>query len=148
MFNYLDRADWLLHSQGRTMGTFDAQQWAPGIGLEYFISAKQQIMFVLQWVGVKARAQQAYGILDQPGDLQRRPDLDASVPDFAVSQVSLQGRYRWEIAPLSDLFVVYTRQSNQSGLLLQRDFQTIFSDSYQQPVTDAFVVKLRYRFGS
>ena len=103
---------------------------------------------MLQWVGVKARAQQAYGILDQPGDLQRRPDLDASVPDFAVSQVSLQGRYRWEIAPLSDLFVVYTRQSNQSGLLLQRDFQTIFSDSYQQPVTDAFVVKLRYRFGS
>ena len=148
MFNYLDRSGWLLHSRDRTMGTFDAEQWAPGIGVEYFISAKQQLKFVVQWVGVKARARDAYGILDAPGHLQRRSDLDAGVPDFAVSQVSLQGRYRWEIAPLSDLFVVYTRQSNQSGLLLQRDFQTIFSDSYQQPVTDAFVVKLRYRFGS
>jgi len=62
--------------------------------------------------------------------------------------VSLQARYRWEIAPLSDLFVVYTRQSNQAALLLDQDFTDVFSNSYQTPLTDAFVVKLRYRFGS
>jgi hypothetical protein len=78
----------------------------------------------------------------------RRSDLDASVRDFSVSQVSVQARYRWELAPLSDLFVVYTRQSNQAGLLLDRSFNEVFQDSYQAPVTDALVVKLRYRFGS
>jgi hypothetical protein len=148
MLNYLNRKDWLLHSQGSTMGTYAAEQLAPGFGLEYFINAKQQLKLVVQWVGVKARSGSAYEIPDQPGDLMRRPDLDASVRDFSVSQVSVQARYRWELAPLSDLFVVYTRQSNQAGLLLDRSFNEVFQDSYQAPVTDALVVKLRYRFGS
>jgi hypothetical protein len=148
MLNYLDREDWLLHSQGTTMATFDADQLAPGISLEYFLSAKQQMKVVLQWVGVKAKAQQAYRIPENPGELIRAENLDAELADFSVSQVSLQARYRWEIAPLSDLFVVYTRQSNQAGLLDGQDFQAIFSNSYQDPLTDSFVVKLRYRFGS
>ena len=148
MLNYLNRKDWLLHSQGSTMGTYAAEQLAPGFGLEYFINAKQQLKLVVQWVGVKARSGSAYEIPDQPGDLMRRPDLDAAVRDFSVSQVSVQARYRWELAPLSDLFVVYTRQSNQAGLLLDRSFNEVFQDSYQAPVTDALVVKLRYRFGS
>jgi len=148
MLNYLDREDWLLHSQGTTMATFDADQLAPGISLEYFLSAKQQMKVVLQWVGVKAKAQQAYRIPENPGELMRAENLDAELADFSVSQVSLQARYRWEIAPLSDLFVVYTRQSNQRGLLDGQDFQAIFSNSYQDPLTDSFVVKLRYRFGS
>jgi len=33
-------------------------------------------------------------------------------------------------------------------LLLDQDFTDVFSNSYQTPLTDAFVVKLRYRFGS
>ncbi|MGB2391963.1 MAG: DUF5916 domain-containing protein, partial [Pseudomonadales bacterium] len=148
MLNFLDREGWLLHSQGSTMATFDADQVAPGISLEYFLSAKQQLKVVLQWVGVKAKAQQAYRIPEAPGALMLASDLDSELVDFSVSQVSLQARYRWEIAPLSDLFVVYTRQSNQAGLLDGRDFQAIFSDSYQDPLTDSFVVKLRYRFGS
>lgn len=148
MLNYLNREDWLLHSQGSTMGTYQAEQFAPGFGLEYFISAKQQLKLVVQWVGVKARAHEAYSIPTLPGTLVRRADLDNTIPDFAVSQVSVQARYRWELAPLSDLFLVYTRQSNQSGLLQDRSFTEVFSDSYQTPVTDAFVIKLRYRFGS
>ncbi len=148
MLNFLDREGWLLHSQGTTMATFNADQVAPGISLEYFLSAKQQLKVVLQWVGVKAKAQQAYRIPEEPGALIPASDLVAELVDFSVSQVSLQARYRWEIAPLSDLFVVYTRQSNQAGLLNGRDFQSIFSDSYQDPLTDSFVLKLRYRFGS
>jgi len=46
------------------------------------------------------------------------------------------------------LFVVYTRQSNQAALLLDQDFGDVFQNSYRSPLTDAFVVKLRYRFGS
>ena len=49
-----------------------------------------------------------------------------------------------ELAPLSDLFVVYTRQSNQAALLLDQDFGDVFQNSYRSPLTDAFVVKLRY----
>jgi hypothetical protein len=55
-------------------------------------------------------------------------------------------RYRWEIAPLSDLFLVYTRGSNlpsqpEDGL------GDLFTDALNDPVIDVFVMKLRYRFG-
>jgi hypothetical protein len=148
MLNYLDRDGWLLHRAGKVMGTYEAEQLLPGISVDYFLSAKQQFKFILQWVGVKARAAEAYRIPDAPGELVRDGALDGALFDFSVSQVSLQARYRWEIAPLSDLFVVYTRQSNQAALLLDQDFTDVFSNSYQTPLTDAFVVKLRYRFGS
>ena len=89
----------------------------------------------------------AYRIPESAGD--RDPASDANLIDFSVSQVSLQARYRWELAPLSDLFVVYTRQSNQAALLMDHDFGDVFQNSYcSLPLTDAFVVKLRYRFGS
>ncbi|MBT3425996.1 MAG: hypothetical protein HOL98_03205 [Gammaproteobacteria bacterium] len=148
MLSALDRDGWLLHQDGSYMATFSADQVLPGISLEYFISAKQQLKFVLQWVGIKARGKDYYQIPEMTGDLISVAKPDAANHDFSVSQVSMQARYRWEIAPLSDLYLVYTRQSDMAGLLDDEDFSEIFKRSYRQPVTDALVLKLRYRFGS
>ena len=52
---------------GRLMGTYEAEQLLPGVSLDYFLSAKQQLKVVLQWVGVK-RGDKAYRILIR-GDL-------------------------------------------------------------------------------
>ena len=41
-------------------------------------------------------------------------------------------------------FVRGVYQINQ-GLLLDQDFGDVFQNSYRSPLTDAFVVKLRYR---
>ena len=60
--------------------------------------------------------------------------------------MALQLRYRWEIAPLSDIFVVYTRQVDQGSAL--KSFSNTFSDGYENPVVNALTFKLRYRFGS
>ena len=61
--------------------------------------------------------------------------------------MTFQARYRWEIAPLSDLFVVYTRGGNlpRSSFLT---FQDMLEQSWNMPVVDTLAVKLRYRFGS
>ena len=67
--------------------------------------------------------------------------------DFVISRMTFQARYRWEIAPLSDLFVVYTR----GGKLPRRSFltfQDMLKQSWNMPVVDTLAVKLRYRFGS
>ena len=107
--NYSDREGWLLHQEGRDMTTFKAEQWATTIDAEYFISAKQQFRISLQWVGIKAREQDFYLVPLESGDLIEVAKPPGPADDFSVSQVSFQARYRWELAPLSDLFVVYTR---------------------------------------
>ena len=50
------------------------------------------------------------------------------------------------IAPLSDLFVVYTRGSNVDSDLYD-EFGDLFEAALTDPIVDLFVVKLRYRFG-
>ena len=68
--------------------------------------------------------------------------------DFSVSQYTLQARYRWEIAPLSDIFLVYTRQADLRTALDDETFSDLFDSAWQDPLADVFVLKFRYRFGS
>ena len=67
--------------------------------------------------------------------------------DFDLSIITAQLRYRWEIAPLTDLFVVYNRGSLASGRMTPA-FSDLFEDAFNDPVIDSVVVKLRYRFAN
>lgn len=149
---YQDRHEWLLHQGGRLMGTFDAEQWMPNLSVDFFLNARQQLRLSMQVVGIKAREQAFYFIPARPGDLVATakpvgPGFRANY-DFSKTQYSLQIRYRWELAPLSDLFVVYTRQADLGALLGSQDFGQVFNDAWDAPLANFLVVKLRYRLGS
>ena len=73
--------------------------------------------------------------------------MDDTSDGFAISNLTLQARYRWEIAPLSDLFVVYNRGGNLALDNTSDDFGSLFSSAFSDPTDELFVVKLRYRFG-
>ena len=148
---YSDRKGWLVHSKNegdRTMTGYNAKQWVPHLSANYFINARQQFRISLQWVGIRAKDQQRYLIPDEPGDLiPVSPDYGGGRPvrDFSLSQLSLQLRYRWEIAPLSDVFLVYTRLADETTAL--KSFGNTFQDSYHNPLVSRLILKLRYRFG-
>ena len=116
--------------------------------MDLFFSARQQLRFSLQWVGIQAAGQQLYTPPPEGGDLIPIGDpSDAADADFTVSRLATQLRYRWQIAPLSDLFLVYTRGSN----LPNRGYDSmsnLFQDALTDPIVDRFVIKLRYRLGS
>lgn len=147
-FQYRLTDNWLIHLDGPLLATYDAGHWQPVIGMDVFFSAKQQLRFSLQWVGIDADAQQLYRVPAASGELipVGTPQSAASA-DFAVSRLTTQLRYRWEIAPLSDLFVVYTRGSNVPDPMSD-SFDDLFHDALIDPVVDRFVIKLRYRFGN
>ena len=150
--DYIERDAWLLHQGGDLMATFEAEQWLPRVSVEYFISARQQFRLSLQWVGVEGRENEFFRIPGTPGGLipvakPTGPGARASY-DFGVSQYALQARYRWEIAPLSDIFVVYTRQADLRTALGDDGFGDLFDDSFSNPLVDVLVFKIRYRFGS
>ena len=146
---YQDRDGWLLHQADDMFATFAADQLQTTFSLDYFFSARQQFRVSLQWVGVKAREDEFLRIPSAPGDLipsARPPDLAPF--DFSISQLAFQVRYRWQIAPLSDLFVVYTRLADQARRLGDSGFTDLFNNAFDDPLGDVFVVKLRYRLGS
>jgi hypothetical protein len=154
--NYFDRKGWLLHQFGygrsdstmdRNMTTFDGQEFQPRLAMDLFLSAKQQLRLTLQWAGINMSESDHYLIPLNDGELiPVSRTLGEPHNDFTVSRMTAQLRYRWELGPLSDLFVVYTRGSNLPDRV-DDEFSDLFADALDQPVVDLFVIKLRYRFG-
>ena len=145
---YRNRNGWLLHQEDANFTTFDAEFWQPRFALEYFFSAQQQFRISAQWVAVKAREQDFFLVPNEPGDLIETTKPPGPSDDFAITDMVIQARYRWQIAPLSDLFIVYTRTSDVSLALGEEDLGDLLSRSFNQPIGDQLVIKLRYRFGS
>lgn len=142
---YKRRTGWVVYQGGREFGAFDAIDLQPSFDLNWFLAADHQIKFSFQWAGVKAYERQAYQVPSADGALQRRAEA-AGPRDFTVSLLTTQVRYRWEIAPLTDFYVVYNR-GNQLPPTEADAFGDLLSDAFQDPVVSSLVVKLRYRFG-
>lgn len=138
----------LVHRGGGRYTSFEATQWSPELELDYFITAKQQLRFSAQWTGLKAYEDRFYRVnrakLD---DLQQVPNPDNVSDDFLVSRMTFQIRYRWELAPLSDLYVVYTRGGNLMDSTFE-EYPELLMDAWTDRIVDTLAIKLRYRFGS
>lgn len=143
---FVDRSGWLLWREGINFAAFDADEWQPEVGLEYFPSAKHQLKLSAQWIGIRAKQSQNYQLQRNGKYLQAVANDVMRSPDFAISDLSLQLRYRWEIAPLSDLFVVYTLNGRYE--VEEEAFDELLSSTLSDPIAEQITVKLRYRFGS
>jgi hypothetical protein len=143
---YQIREGWLLHQEGRNMTAFDAEEWQPEMAMDFFLSARQELRMRLQWVGIKAFEDRFYVIPETPGDLIEVEKPGEEPDDFNISALNFQIRYRWQIAPLSDVFLVYTR--NGQGNSVPASFSKLFSNAWNDPIGDQLVFKLRYRLGT
>ena len=144
---YQDREALLVYRGGGRYTSFEAHQWSPRIETSYFIAARQQFRLSLQWTGLKAYEDRFWIVNPHAREyLHDVPKPNDAADDFVISRMTFQARYRWEIAPLSDLFVVYTRGGNlpRNSFLA---FQDMLEHSWNRPVVDTLAIKLRYRFG-
>ena len=146
--SHRERNGWLLHQQGRNFTTFEAEEWRPRLDMDFFLSARQQLRVSFQWTAIKAFEDQLYAVPTEEGTLVRREHAPGEeADDFAVSRMTLQLRYRWEIAPLSDLFLVYTRNGDDANVLGE-SFEDGFVRTFNDPVAEQLILKLRYRVGA
>lgn len=146
--DYTDREALLVYKGSGRYTSFEATQWSPKLTMDYFVSAKQQLRFSMQWTGLKAYEDKFYQV--NPNKLEHLnvvPKPNVTPDDFIISRMTFQARYRWEIAPLSDLFVVYTRGANVPNTMFD-EYGGMFMEAWNEPIVDTLVVKLRYRLGS
>ena len=144
--SYQDREGWLLHQDDQDFTQFVGERWRPEVIFRYFPSAYQQFQFSLQWIGINAEEDRYYRLPEGSYDLVEVPKPGTEDDSFSISNLNLQVRYRWQIAPLSDLFVVYLRGDRRR--VESTGFGDLFEQSWNDPLGDTFIVKLRYRLGS
>jgi len=143
---YWERGEWLLHQGGRNFSTFDSREWRPKLAFEYNFTARQQLRLAAQWIGVRAKARNFFLLQDGVERLAATTRPVNTRDGFSISNLNIQLRYRWEFAPLSDLFVVYTLGGART--LAEQPFDDLFDSILDEPDVEQLVVKVRYRIGS
>jgi hypothetical protein len=135
--------DWLVWQHDNLVGRFDQRTLELEAGFDWSIGNRQELRMKLQGLGLDARLRGAYRV-DANG---RAVASDDAVDDFGVRNLGLQIRYRYELAPLSYLYVVYGR-----GGYVMDDYtrslgvRSLFGDSFSLRDDEQLLVKLSYRF--
>jgi predicted nucleotidyltransferase len=138
---YTKNDDWLNWQNDDLFGRYNRELLNTTLDFNANFSQKQELRIRFQWLAIDAQANQQYQLNNQ-GDLQATND---AIDDFSLSNTALQIRYRYEIAPLSNIFIVYTRggsvfEENSHGLF------SLFQPGFSNVRSDNFLIKLRYNF--
>ena len=145
---YRHRESWLVWQGGSNLTSYASEDWFTSLGAEAYFTARQHLQVRIQWVGVKAFESERYRIAGASRLVPVQRAASANPDSFAISDVVLQLRYRWQMAPLSDLFLVYNRTGSLPHEGGSGRFAHLFEDSFQAPEEEGLLMKIRYRLGT
>jgi hypothetical protein len=135
--------EWVLWDfRSEQLATFRANQYEIDLKIDWYPDSRQEVRVKFQWTGVSADARQGFS-LGNNGQL-----LPSSTPveDFSVSDTALQIRYRYQIAPLSDFFLVYNRGGFWSNDEDSVGIGDLWQNSWDDVNRETILAKIRYRF--
>lgn len=142
--NLVRRPDWLIWQgagQGDLVGAFDGRETTLRAGLDWNIDPRQELRVKLEAIAISARAHDAWRF----GAAGHAVAASNTVEDFQVRNLGFQVRYRYELAPLSYLYVVYARGGYEQ-LAGTDGTDDALRDSFSLRNDEQLIVKLSYRF--
>lgn len=146
--------DWLLWEDGNLFGSYRAKRLDFEFRLDWIPAPRHELRLKWQWIGIDANPRQAYRT-DANGNLlevtepvlvsrSTRPADSAIVP-FTVNNLGVQLRYRYELGPQSELFLVYARGGYDLLDDDDRSVRDLFGEMGKVRDADQFLIKFRYR---
>jgi hypothetical protein len=133
--------DWLVWQYDNLIGSFNQRQMDFSTGFNWTISDRQELRLKLEAIGIDARIREGYRV-DVNGTANVSND---TIDDFTVSSLAFQIRYRFELAPLSYLYIVYGRGGSKdtSG---SDHIGRVLGDSVSLHDDEQLLIKFSYRF--
>ena len=135
--------DWLVWQRDTLIGSFDSREVDVDAGFNWSIGGHQELRLRLQAIGLNARLRQGYRV---GMDGEAVPTAE-QVDDFSLRNLGFQIRYRYEVAPLSYLYVVYGRGGYRQESFSE-DSGRLLGDSFSLRDDEQLLVKLSYRLES
>jgi hypothetical protein len=133
--------DWLLWEGDNLFGSYRGKRLDFALRADWIPAPRHELRVKWQWIGIDAEARAAYRT-DAGGRLFEVPQRLAP---FTVNNLGLQVRYRYEIGPLSELFLVYARGGFNLLNDDERGVGDLFGDMTDVRDADQFLIKVRYR---
>jgi hypothetical protein len=133
--------DWLLWEGDNLFGSYRGKRLDFALRADWIPAPRHELRVKWQWIGIDAEARAAYRT-DAGGRLFEVPQ---PLAPFTVNNLGLQVRYRYEIGPLSELFLVYARGGFDLLNDDDRSVGDLFRDMTDVRDADQFLIKVRYR---
>jgi hypothetical protein len=145
-FFALHNPDWLLQpptvdAPGNLLASYRANQLSLNAGAQWTISAKQELRVKLETIALDAHVRQGWRVAPDGTPVA----TDEAVDDFSLRNLGFQIRYRYELAPLSNLYIAYVRGGFDSQAFAQ-EIGPLLGDSFSLHDSEQLLVKLSYRF--
>ena len=134
--------EWLIWTEDNKFGLYDSEQDTVSIGLNWFSGNKHEIRLKSQFVALQADNPQSL-ISDNGGYLYESDDL---VKPFTQGVVSFQVRYKYEIAPLSYLYLVYSKGGTNYDEDEKFSKSEIFNQPWNNPSDEVYSIKFRLKY--
>ncbi|MBW8369334.1 MAG: hypothetical protein K0M70_15960 [Arenimonas sp.] len=137
--------DWLLWRGADRLASYRADQLRLSGSLQWQIGSRQELRVKLETIALDASLRQAWvvGAGGEPVGVA----TPTGTSDFSLANLGFQVRYRYELAPLSDLYVVYGRGGldNEDS---NRSLADLLGDASSLDDSQQILVKLSYRFAN
>ncbi|MEO7148361.1 MAG: DUF5916 domain-containing protein [Rhodanobacteraceae bacterium] len=142
---YEHTPSWLVWQHDNLIGAFDQHTLELDSGFDWHIGERQELRLKLQAIGLDARLRQGYRVMVNGGAVASNDPIDS----FGARNLGLQIRYRYELAPLSYLYIVYGRGGfalDPFGDDVTPGAPSLLGQSFSLRDDEQFLIKLNYRF--
>ena len=141
-FRVREEDEWLNWIEGNELAVYDLTQNIISINANWFRGSKHEIRLKSQFVALKAENPISL-ISDKAGYLYNH---DSDVKPFTDGITSFQVRYKYEIAPLSYIYLVYTKGGRIYDDVNERNTSDVFMDPWKNPDNEIFSLKFRLKY--
>ena len=141
-FRVREEDEWLNWIEGNELAVYDLTQNIISVNANWFRGSKHEIRLKSQFVALKAENPISL-ISDKAGYLYNH---DSDVKPFTDGITSFQVRYKYEIAPLSYIYLVYTKGGRIYDDINERNTSDVFMDPWKDPDNEIFSLKFRLKY--
>ena len=134
--------EWLIWQDNNNLASYDSRQDTLSFDLNWFRNNKHEIRLKSQFVALKAKNPISI-FSDANGYLYKGNNI---VNEFNTGVASFQIRYKYELAPLSYLFLVYSKGGRIYDEEDDRSQSELFKEPWENPSDELFSIKFRLKY--
>ena len=134
--------EWLIWQDNNNLASYDSRQDTLSFDLNWFRNNKHEIRLKSQFVALKAKNPISI-FSDASGYLYKGNNV---VNEFNSGVASFQIRYKYELAPLSYLFLVYSKGGRIYEEEDDRSQSELFKEPWKNPSDELFSIKFRLKY--
>ena len=134
--------EWLIWQDNNNLASYDSRQDTLSFDLNWFRNNKHEIRLKSQFVALKAKNPISI-FSDANGYLYKGNNI---VNEFNTGVASFQIRYKYELAPLSYLFLVYSKGGRIYDEEDDRSQSELFKKPWENPSDELFSIKFRLKY--